>query len=180
MEQCLKYKVADTVCMQTGQLTSLAEGLQVDIDPRNNCFMELGLENADEIATALQQGMDRAMLDRCWSNVVGEQSNFGEDQWVLGSYFARTKKQLGEALDQVFNAIDTHTDRGESTQQRRISPDGYSSNKVGNSNLFNTLNPNSDYYIGSPLATCDTWLKTRGSGLENPGQPCAIACDGVD
>jgi len=176
-EQCLKYKVADSVCVSTGALTSLAEGLQVDIDPSNNCFMELGLENADEISNALQEGtLDRKELDRCWSNVVGEQSNFGEDQWALGSYFARTKKELGKMLDDVFNTIETAT----GLVRRRVSPDGYSSNKVGNSNLFNTMNPNSEYYIGSPLETCDTWLKTRGSGLENPGQPCAIACNGVD
>jgi len=174
MEQCLKYKVADSVCVLAGEMNSLGEGLQVD-DSDNDCFVELGYGSAIDLATALQDGSladdARRALNRCWSDVVGGMSNFGASQWALGYYFARSKKELGDALDNVFGAMETHTGG------RRRLADGYAANKAGTSTVLGMLNPNSDVYVGNPLERCDAFLKETGSGLENPGQPCEIACD---
>jgi len=189
-EHEMKSLTADSVCVMMGKMNSLLEAFQAEIAEKYDTICLDGYESNQALVDAIREGdADPGDMDKCWANIVGNQANFGNNQWEMAYLIARQKLNIKDFLDEIFSDIETYAsntrrlDWAMQKFERSNQPwndqedfaEGGESGRwsSGGSALLNRV---IDMPAGSTMDPCKQWLAQDGSGLRNPGHPCLAAC----
>merc|ERR1719461_1119007 len=148
-------------------------GLQMHIASKSHTATRDGWSGT-ELRDKIRNGdVGPQKLDQFFSEIAGDDAQFGNFQWDLAYFFARQKMIVKSSLNDLWTVIDGWAN--DATVRRRLpgyQGDGYSDNKSGTSDELNWM-----LSSGKILGDCNTWLENAGSGLQNAGEACKDACD---